>query len=63
MDVHPAVMEALVRRCEDGEIGSFLAHGDSSGWCRHPVRLRGRQEAVDSATGARSVDFSSATAY
>jgi hypothetical protein len=61
MDVHPAVMEALVRRCEDGEIAAFLTQGDGCGWCRHPVRLRGRQEAVDT-TGARSVVFSSSTA-
>jgi hypothetical protein len=62
MDVHPAVMEALVRRCEDGQIGAFLAQGDGCGWCRHPVRLRGHQNSVDTATGARSVVFSSAAA-
>ncbi len=62
MEVHPAVMEALVRRCEDGEIAAFLAQGDGCGWCRHPVRLRGHQDAVDSATGARSVVFSSSRA-
>ena len=62
MDVHPAVMEALVRRCEDGQIGPFLAQGDGCGWCRHPVRLRGHQDAVDTVTGSRTVVFSSASA-
>jgi hypothetical protein len=54
-------MDALVRRCEAGEIEAFLRQGDDCGWCRHPVRLEGRRVAVDPSNGARNVVFSSAT--
>ena len=43
MHADPDVMDALVRRCAAGEIEAFLRQGDDCGWCRHPVRLKGRR--------------------
>jgi len=58
MEIHPLRVEALMARLRAGEIEDFLRQGENCVWCRHPVRLRGRQVAVDAAA-VRRIVFSS----
>ena len=50
---------AIVRHVRKGKIEPFMAQGDGCGWCRRPVRLRGRLTIVDG--DERRLRFSSRT--
>ena len=58
MEMHPLRMEALAARIRAGELEAFMRQGDACAWCRQPIRLRGREFAVDR-DGRRRLAFSS----
>jgi len=59
MEMHPLQMAALAARLRAGEFEAFMRQGEQCAWCRRPIRLRGRQVALD-ANGRRTTVFSSA---
>jgi len=57
--MHPLQMAALAARLRAGEFEAFMRQGEQCAWCRRPIRLRGRQVALDG-NGRRQTVFSSA---
>jgi len=67
VSVDPLTMDdrlitAVVERMADPDgYAAFRSEGEHCGWCRQPVRLRGRVSATDIVTGEHEVLFSSSS--
>jgi hypothetical protein len=59
-EIDGRVLDGILHRASDPRnYERFLAQGKACGWCRQPVRLRGRLTATDPATGERELVYSS----